>query len=145
MTLFPWLTPGFAVTAIALCSGCAGPKAGQVQSGIISQPTKFGFDNFTVVEIDPGREQTVFVWRSYKCPPFFDQGYDSLTVASGTDLYEVNDDNLLNNELRVNGKVYRFDGFTEKQRLRIRVGEDIDVVDGGHFEGGKFSDAPNSK
>ena len=120
-----------AFAVLFIVTGCSNaPHLNFSHSETLTHPVNLGIGNFTVVEIDPNAEQVRLDWKGYneKEGSWLNVPFEVIEVKTGKERYLITDDNVLNNELRINGKKFKFDA--NSKRILIRFGEGVSIVDG---------------
>lgn len=114
------------VGAVAVLYSISRERLDQEKQFLVSKVESYGFSNFAVLRIDPSEKTLSVSWRSYnRYSNFLRVRREEMTITCNNEHYLITDDGN-NNELKVNGRPYRFDGISEC--LLLKVGSGVSVV-----------------
>ena len=122
------------IIVLGFLRSCSWPRLEMRATGNLTVPTSFQIKTFTVLRIDPNGRDVAVDWRGYnlRTGSATSIPFEVVTLSDGPDRYVVSDEKAGNNELMVNGTLYRFDA--QKEQLLIRFGSGVSIERGGDYQ-----------
>ncbi len=126
----------YLILILVLLSSCSNKLEVEL-SGVFEEDINIGILNLTTVHIQPNGNPIAYEWRGYNVDSgdAFHVPFEEIELSYGSERYEISDKKAGNNELQINGELYKFDA--KNQHLIISFGKGVSVGEGADYEAAK--------